>query len=74
MLVKLKALPGQVNSVMLFGHNPAMTEFANALCGINIYNIPTCGIVAIEFAVKDWMSVEYGKGKLVFFDYPKKSD
>jgi phosphohistidine phosphatase len=73
MLGKLHSLQNETGSVMFFGHNPGLTEFANALCGINIYNIPTCGIVSIEFDVKDWKQVDYNKGKLVFFDYPKKS-
>ena len=60
-------------SVMLFGHNPSFTDFANQLCNINIYNIPTCGIVAIDFNVESWKEVENKKGDLVFFDYPKKT-
>ena len=58
--------------LMLFGHNPGITEFANDLTGIDIHNIPTCGIVSIEFDVDDWQQVESKKGKLVSFDYPKK--
>ena len=73
MLSRIKTLPEEVNKVMLFGHNPTLTEFANALCGISIYNIPTCGIVAIEFENVTWKQIEYKKGKLVLFDYPKKN-
>ena len=62
----------KINSVMLFGHNPGFTDFANMLCGINIYNIPTAGIVAIDFNIDKWSEVNYNSGELVFFDYPKK--
>jgi phosphohistidine phosphatase len=58
---------------MLFGHNPGFTYFANLLCDINIYNIPTAGIVAIDFQVDRWQDTEMGMGDLVFFDYPKKT-
>ncbi len=68
----LKGTPKEAGNVMIFGHNPTLTEFANSLCGISIYNIPTCGIVAIEFDIKEWSQLEYNRGKLVFFDYPKK--
>ena len=68
----LRGTPKETGSVMIFSHNPILTEFANALCGVNIYNIPTCGVVAIEFDIREWALLEYNKGKLVFFDYPKK--
>ena len=61
-----------INSLMIFGHNPGFTWFANSLTGENIDNIPTCGIVAIEFDVDSWSNIEAGEGKLIFFDYPKK--
>jgi phosphohistidine phosphatase len=68
----IRKLPDAVERVMLFGHNPGFTGFANQLCNINIYNIPTAGIVAIDFHTDSWKEVETGKGELVFFDYPKK--
>ena len=71
----LKVLKNQDNdrkSVMLFGHNPGFTWFANSLAGVDIDNIPTAGIVAIDFEVNDWTDVDFEIGKLVFFDYPKK--
>jgi phosphohistidine phosphatase len=73
MLIEIvRDLPNSVKSAMLFGHNPGFTSFANQLCNINIYNIPTAGIVAIDFQTDNWKDVEHGKGELVFFDYPKK--
>lgn len=72
MLDILKNIPDDPGSIMLFGHNPDITEFANLLSGINIYNIPTCGIVSIHFQTDDWQQVDYKKGELIFFDYPKK--
>ncbi len=69
----IKSIPGDPGSIMLFGHNPGITEFANVLCGVNIYNIPTCGIVSIQFDAGEWNRINDRKGTLVFFDYPKKS-
>ena len=64
----------EVNSLMIFGHNPGFTDTANRLCGSDIYNIPTCGIAAIRFDIDDWQSVEPGEGHLLFFDFPKKEE
>ncbi|MCX7798288.1 MAG: histidine phosphatase family protein [Melioribacter sp.] len=60
------------NSVILVGHNPGLTAFANFLGDKYIDNIPTCGIVGIEFQVKSWKEIERGKGKTFLFEYPKK--
>lgn len=68
----VRTLPDSAESIMLFGHNPGFTYFANQLCNININNIPTAGIVAIDFHIDAWRDVDFGKGELVFFDYPKK--
>lgn len=61
-----------VKSLMLFGHNPGFTDFACSLSNEDIYNIPTCGIVCITFDLKGWSDVNFGNGKMQFFDYPKK--
>lgn len=57
--------------VMIFGHNPGLTAFANALMNETIDNIPTCGIVAAELPVERWQDVTFGCGKMLFFDFPK---
>ena len=60
--------------VVLFGHNPGLTDLANQLCDGDIYNIPTSGIVLISFPFDRWEMVSRGTGDLIFFDYPKNSD
>jgi len=57
------------SSVMMFGHNPGLTLLANSF-GATIDSLPTCAITAFEFDVEKWKDVE--KGKLLFYDYPKK--
>jgi len=53
------------------GHNPGITQLANRLCLAGIDNIPTAGIVAIEFEATDWSGLQWGEGTLTWFDYPK---
>ena len=60
------------NSLMIYGHNPAFTSLANYLGNLDIDNIPTAGMVALEFDIKNWSGATQGTGELVFFDYPKK--
>lgn len=56
----------------IFGHNPGFTSAANALANLNFDNIPTCGMVGINFSVKYWKDVDFGKGMLSFFYFPKE--
>lgn len=58
-------------TAMLFGHNPGMTYFANALANLRIDNIPTCGVVCIELSISSWSEIKESCGVLKFFEYPK---
>jgi len=69
----LKELNERQEVVMLFGHNPGLTYFANILLNENIMNIPTCGIVAGKLKIKSWQEIKPKCGKLEFFDFPKKN-
>ncbi len=60
-------------SAMLVGHNPAITEFANAMANVAIENIPTCGLVQLQLDIDTWSQAELGKATMLEFDYPKKS-
>jgi phosphohistidine phosphatase len=58
--------------VLLFGHNPGLTNFANKLLDENIDNIPTCGIIAAKLHISQWRDITFGCGKMESFDFPKK--
>ncbi len=58
--------------VLLFGHNPGLTEFANELLNQSILNIPTCGIVSATLLIQTWKEITFGCGQMNYIDYPKK--
>lgn len=66
-------LEDSVHQVMIFGHNPATTNLTNELNSDLLFeNIPTCGIVKIDFIHKSWKDVAEKKdGKLVINKFPK---
>ncbi|HMS34361.1 MAG TPA: histidine phosphatase family protein [Ignavibacteria bacterium] len=72
MLEILRSADDSFKTVFIVGHNPYITEFANSLCNHNLDNIPTSGIFCVEFDAKKWKEIDFGKGKFVSFDYPKK--
>jgi phosphohistidine phosphatase len=65
--------------LMLVGHNPGMHELALALAGGGDAasrkalgdNLPTSGLVVLDFAVGDWNDVAFRRGRLVLFVSPK---
>jgi len=68
----IKNTQDSINKLMLISHNPAITDFANFIFGENIDNIPTAGLVRVDLDIKSWKEVIGTKGKLIFFEYPKK--
>jgi phosphohistidine phosphatase len=70
----VQQLPDSTDVVMLFGHNPGFTDFANSLTNSRLDNIPTCGIFSCRFDVGSWRNVNWGKGMVLFFDFPKNED
>ena len=61
-------------SIMLFGHNPTFTSFVNFLTSSNIMNVVTCGVVRIDFECSSWTDIDFGSGRLAYYEYPKKYD
>jgi phosphohistidine phosphatase len=44
----------KIKALVLVGHNPSITEFANIFCGNKFDEIPTTGVVWMEFDSEDW--------------------
>ena len=62
------------DSVMLVGHNPTITDFANEMADADIANIPTCGLVELSLPIDHWSEISRGDSTLVEFDFPKNED
>ncbi|HEX8314887.1 MAG TPA: histidine phosphatase family protein [Flavisolibacter sp.] len=65
------SLSDKENSVILFSHNPGITEFVNTLCEVHTDNMPTCAIFAVQADVESWQDFEKADKKFLFYDYPK---
>lgn len=66
----IHGLDNEMDSVILFGHNHAFTSLANLLGDKSIDNLPTAGLVTIQFNEKEWRSVKSGTTKNIIV--PKK--
>lgn len=68
----LQQLDDDINSVMVFGHNPDLSEFSNYLMKDEIDPLPTCTVVHIESNIPHWNDINEGCASLRRIDYPKK--
>lgn len=57
----IKTFEKAVESVILFGHNAAITNFVNKFGDILIPNVPTSGFVSLSFDVDCWSKIQKGK-------------
>ncbi len=57
----IKTCDDSVNKLMLFGHNHAITAFVNTYGSSYIDNVPTSGVVVIEFDITNWKNLNKGK-------------
>ena len=60
------------DDVMLFGHNPGISQFAKQLADCPFEEMPTCAVARIELAVKSWARIKPGCGTLLRYDFPGK--
>lgn len=67
----VKNLDSNVNSAMIFGHNPDITSLSTYYSGDFFENVPTCGIICLVFDTDDWQDTAKNNGKIKFFVYPK---
>lgn len=64
-------LSDEVESLMMVGHNPGFTTFANYFLEKKIDNLPTSGVVCIEFETDSWENILDSKRKVKFVVSPK---
>ena len=60
-------------SVMLFGHNPGMTSLVSHLFGLALDNLPTCGVVHLNFSVESWAEASPSMPCEATIDFPKNT-
>ena len=65
-------LGDKLERVMMFGHNPELTELAHRLSG-KITHMPTCAVAEFTFDAKSWSNIGKDKPATVALDYPKES-
>lgn len=74
MLEVVNELGNSAKHLMVVGHNPGITEFADQLSGErSIDNMPTCAVYTLQFDIAHWNELVWATGINADFDYPKKA-
>jgi len=71
-LAVIRKLGRQPQRVMLFGHNPELTELAHSWAS-EIAHLPTCAVARFTFGARSWAKVGRARLEEVSLDWPKKS-
>jgi phosphohistidine phosphatase len=50
----LQKIPDNCHSVMIFSHNPGITEFSILEASYELDNVPTCGILDMDINIETW--------------------
>jgi phosphohistidine phosphatase len=67
----IAGLDDAIGSAILFGHNPGMTSLVANLYGLPIDNLPTSGVVHLQFNENTWSAVSSAPPARAYFDFPK---
>lgn len=57
----IKKCENKYDNLIIFGHNDAITNFVNKFGNLLIDNVPTSGVVSLEFDIKEWKNLKKGK-------------
>lgn len=77
---RLRALPPEVDSVMIVGHNPGLEDLALALASEGAERArmeekyPTAALATIDLSADDWGAIEQGSGELIAYVRPRDLD
>jgi phosphohistidine phosphatase len=63
----VKSLSDSKKNVMIFGHNHAFTSISNIFGDKFIDNLPTAGLVVLNFDISSWKDLKKGKTELMLF-------
>lgn len=72
LLNTVRAYDNSLSSAMIIAHNPGLTNFINTLTDLNLYNLPTTGLVIINFNVDSWEEIQKTSAAIYCSKFPKE--
>lgn len=69
-LKMIVGLSDQYDSIMLVGHDPALTNLLNRYSRKAYDKIPSGGVIGLRFRTEKWKNLPGSKGKMIFSKRP----
>jgi len=70
----VKSADDQIQSLMLFGHNPDFTDVVNHFVHSPVEVVPTSGAVSMIFQTDKWKEISASKLQSSYFNFPAKEE
>jgi phosphohistidine phosphatase len=71
LLEVVRGAPPSSHHLMLFGHNPGLSEFAARLTGDReLGELPTAAIYSVSLKQAPWRELHWGSGQCTYYDFP----
>jgi phosphohistidine phosphatase len=71
LIKRVNTLPDTAERVMLFGHNPGLSDLVEYLGDADLGELPTCAIVRLDLLIGSWSEASMGLASVVWCDHPK---
>lgn len=70
----VESLDDSFKTIALFSHNPGITDFANSQNCMDIFNMPTGSVFAVQVETDKWSEIRIADRKHLFFYLPKDEE
>lgn len=67
----VRTISNDIKCAMLVGHNPTFTSLVNQFLSQSIDNLPTSGLVRLDFNAESWSEIQKGNLQSSWIDFPK---
>jgi phosphohistidine phosphatase len=72
LISRVNTLPDAAERIMLFGHNPGLSDLVEHLGDVDLGEVPTCAIVRLDLIIGSWAEASKGLASVVWYDHPKR--
>ena len=63
--------PNDINTLMICGHNPGLSDLVREMTGKRIEDIPTNSVVVVDTKMDEWTDIYHARGVIEGFYFPK---
>lgn len=70
-LAEIQAQPDRASILLLTGHEPTWSQLTGRLSGAAAVRFPTAAMARIDFQVRGWKDVQFGRGELIWLVPPR---